>query len=266
MNDIVSIITESKKLLAQGSPKNIEAIPSEECGFAIPAHIRLLHLFAEKNPIYYKSYPAEASKVPIVVYEADFNRYWLNSILHKNSKAPFSPTWVASAYVAVSVARSLGFQQIVDVGSGDGRIAYCARVLGLDSYSIELDEMLVELQQMISQSTGVGFSTVCADAMDVDYSKLNLSRPIFFIGGLAQMGGDALANSIIKKISGVLPRAGMALVGTYSEKYTPDPLNLGGWGNTIRSNGMDVLKTVVLPTAWTLREENDAPYIYARLG
>jgi len=266
MNDIVSIITESKKILARDSSKNMEAIPSTECSFAIPEHVRFLHLFAEKNPIYYKSYPATVSGVQVIVYEADFNRYWLNSILHKGSKAPFSPTWVASAYIAASVARSLGFQQVVDVGSGDGRIAYCARILGLDAYSIELDKMLVDLQQMISRSTGVDFTSVCADAMSVDYSKLNLTRPIFFIGGLAQMGGDALANSIIQQISGVLPNAGMALVGTYSEKYSPDPLNLGGWGTIINSHEMNVLKTVVLPTAWTLHERSDAPYIYAKLG
>ena len=32
----------------------------------------------------------------------------------------------------------------IDIGSGDGRIAYCGKILGLNSISIEIDENLVD--------------------------------------------------------------------------------------------------------------------------
>ena len=46
-------------------------------------------------------------------------------------------------------AQTLGFEQIIDIGSGDGRIAYCGKILGLNSISIEIDENLVTALQKI---------------------------------------------------------------------------------------------------------------------
>ena len=40
-------------------------------------------------------------------------------------------------------------------------------------------------------------------SLEFDYSKLNLTNPAFFIGGLPQMGGDILATSIIQKINSI---------------------------------------------------------------
>jgi predicted RNA methylase len=63
-----------------------------------------------------------------------------------------------SAYICSLYTKSLGYKQVIDIGSGDGRIAYCAKILGLDSYSIEIDDMLVDLQNSISKSVKVNFN------------------------------------------------------------------------------------------------------------
>ena len=154
--------------------------------------LELLHQFATKNPIYYNSYEETIGDTLCVVYEGDINKYWLNSIQHGSSRAPFSPTWIMSAYVGVLFAKELGCTEIIDIGSGDGRIAFCAKVLDLESYSIEIDDMLVELQNLLT--TTLDFHPFCSDATTFDYSSLNLTSPIFFIGGLAQMGGTELAS------------------------------------------------------------------------
>ena len=75
------------------------------------------------------------------------NNFWIDSIKHDASYAPFYPTWMLSAWGLVLHAQNLGFEQIIDIGSGDGRIAYCGKVLGMDSISIEIDENLVNLQE-----------------------------------------------------------------------------------------------------------------------
>ena len=38
-------------------------------------------------------------------------------------------------------AKKNGYSEIIDIGSGDGRIAYCSKILGMESYSIELDDL-----------------------------------------------------------------------------------------------------------------------------
>ena len=63
------------------------------------------------------------------MYEGDINKYWLNSIQHGSSKAPFSPTWIMSGYIGSLLAKKLGYLQVIDIGSGDGRIAFCAKIL-----------------------------------------------------------------------------------------------------------------------------------------
>ncbi len=222
----------------------------------------LLHHFATKNPIYYNSYEKTIGEIPCIVYEGDINKYWLNSIQHGSSHAPFSPTWVMSAYIGALQAKDLGFQEIIDIGSGDGRIAFCAKVLGLESYSIEIDDLLVELQK--SLTTTLDFHPYCSDATTFDYSSLNLSKPIFFIGGLAQMGGVSLATGVIEKIHSIGDlNSGWVFAGTHSQKYTPDPKNEAGWGTLMEKNNLKSIHTVSLPTVWTFHETEETPYVFA---
>ena len=73
--------------------------------------LKLLHEFAEKNPIYYNSFETILGGIPCIVYEGDINKYWLNSIQHNSSHAPFSPTWIMSAYIMTLFAKEYGYSQ-----------------------------------------------------------------------------------------------------------------------------------------------------------
>ena len=226
--------------------------------------LELLHQFATKNPIYYNSYEKIIGNTSCIVYEGDINKYWLNSIQHGSSHAPFSPTWIMSAYVGALFAKDLGYHEVIDIGSGDGRIAFCAKVVNLESYSIEIDEMLIDLQNSLSI---LDFHPYCSDAVSFDYYSLNLTQPIFFIGGLAQMGGLELASGVFEKISSIsdLKNIGWAFAGTYSQKYSPDPKNMAGWGTLIEKNNLKFIQTISLPTVWTFHESDETPYIFAQL-
>ena len=186
-----------------GSAHIQEVIPSQiSDDFPIDKnHLKQLHNFAEKNPIYFNSFEEDILGIPCMVYEGDINDYWLNSIKHGSSCQPFYPTWIMSAYVMALIAKKMNFSELVDIGSGDGRIAFCGKILDFTSYSIEIDDTLVELQNTISTQTNQNFNPKCEDALEFDYSKLNLKNPAFFIGGLPQMGGEFLATSIIEKIN-----------------------------------------------------------------
>jgi len=227
--------------------------------------LELLHQFATKNPIYYNSYEKIIGDIHCIVYEGDINKYWLNSIQHGSSHAPFSPTWIMSAYVGALFAKELGYAEVIDIGSGDGRIAFCAKVLDMESYSIELDDMLVDLQKLLC--TILDFNPYCSDAGIFDYSLLNLKQPIFFIGGLAQMGGISLASDILKKIDTMYDlwnNSGWVFAGTLSQKYAPDPKNEAGWGTLIEKNNLKSIQSISLPTAWTFHEPDDTPYVFAQ--
>jgi len=245
-----------------------EIIPTTKSNLFPIDDLESLHSFAKNNPIYYNSYEKTISDVPCIVYEGDINKYWLNSIQHGSSRAPFSPTWILSAYICSLHTKSLGYKQVVDIGSGDGRIAYCAKILGLDSYSIEIDDMLVDLQNSISKSVGVNFNPKCSDAITFDYSTIDVGNTTFFIGGLAQMGGVALATGILDNIQSdsLKEKIGMVFAGTVSQKYTIDPMNHAGWGTLIDKHSLNVVDTVMLPAVWTFKELDDVHYIFSKLS
>jgi len=227
-------------------------------------HLEFLHNFAAKNPIYHNVYEEKILGILCKVYEGDINEYWLNSIKHGSSCQPFYPTWILSAYIAASIAKTFDCKELVDIGSGDGRIAYCAKILDLEATSIEIDDVLVELQNTISSVTKVDFNPICVDAIEFDYSLLNLTRPVFFIGGLPQMGGDVLATNIIEKIAATNLKNNTCIVfaGTHSKRQLSDNQSEGGWSSLIDKHGLNVIKTVTLPTIWTFDQLVDTPYIY----
>ena len=269
IEDLAKNLVNLKKEFAKiydGKSQIQEVIPvSKSVLFPIKQQdLELLHQFATKNPLYYNSYKKTVGQTSCIVYEGDINKYWLNSIQYDSSRAPFSPTWIMSAYVGVLLAKDLGYPEIIDIGSGDGRIAFCAKVLDLESYSIEIDDMLVDLQKLL---TILDFHPHCSDAVTFDYSSLNLTHPIFFIGGLAQMGGTKLASGVLEKIdsiSNLKKNTGWVFAGTYSQKYQPDPKNEAGWGTLIEKNNLKSVQTISLPTVWTFHEPEETPYIFAQ--
>ena len=252
-----------------GSAHIQEIIPSQVSNsFPIDEnHLKQLHTFAEKNPIYFNSFEEIISGVSCIVYEGDINDYWLNSIKHGSSCQPFYPTWIMSAYVMASIAKELGYSELVDIGSGDGRIAFCGKILGFNSYSIEIDDVLVELQDTIRTQTNQNFNPKCADALEFDYSELNLKTPVFFIGGLPQMGGDLLAASIIEKINSIAnlkTSTGVVFAGTHTQRQLSGNLSNGGWSTLIEKHQLNVIDTVSLPTVWTFDQLVETPYIFTK--
>ncbi len=230
-------------------------------------HLKLLHNFMKTNPIYSNSYEQQILDACCIVYEGDINEYWLNSIKHGSSCQPFYPTWIMSAFIMTHIAQELDYSELVDIGSGDGRIAYCGNIIGLNSYSIEIDNILVELQNTICTSTNQNFNPICHNALEFDYSSLNLKKPIFFIGGLAQMGGDILATSIIDKINSIRNlknETGIVFAGTYTKRQLSGNLENGGWSSLIEKHALKVIDTVSLPTIWTFDQNVETPYIYTK--
>lgn len=262
--NLVSLKKEFAKTY-DGKSQMQEVIPISSCeSFPIKQQdLELLHQFATKNPIYYNSYEETIDNTKCIVYEGDINKYWLNSIQHGSSNAPFSPTWIMSAYVAALMTKELGYSEVIDIGSGDGRIAFCAKVLDMEAYSVELDEQLVELQKLLV--TTLDFHPFCSNAMTFDYSSLNLNHPVFFIGGLSQMGGATLATGVINMINSheFWNNTGWVFAGTISQKYVPDPKNEAGWGTLMEKNNLQKLETIFLPTVWTFHETDETPYIFA---
>jgi hypothetical protein len=252
-----------------GSAHIQEIIPSQVSNsFPIDEnHLKQLHTFAEKNPIYFNSFEEIISGVSCIVYEGDINDYWLNSIKHGSSCQPFYPTWIMSAYVMASIAKELGYSELVDIGSGDGRIAFCGKILGFNSHSIEIDDVLVGLQDTICTQTNQNFNPKCADALEFDYSELNLKTPVFFIGGLPQMGGDLLAASIIEKINSIAnlkTSTGVVFAGTHTQRQLSGNLSNGGWSTLIEKHQLKVIDTVSLPTVWTFDQLVETPYIFTK--
>ncbi|KAF6244456.1 hypothetical protein [Nitrosopumilus sp. b2] len=233
------------------------------------SHLEHIHKFAEKNPIYFNSFEEKILGIDCVVYEGDINDYWLNSIKHGTSCQPFYPTWIFSAYLMVLIAKKLGYQELIDIGSGDGRIAFCGKFLGFTSHSIEIDDGLVELQKLICNDIEQNFDPVCDDALEFDYSKFQLKSPVFFIGGLPQMGGDMLATSIIDKINSIdnlKKSTGIVFAGTHSKRQLSGNLSDGGWSSLIQNHNLQVIKTVSLPTVWTFDQTSETPYIYTKFN
>jgi len=270
MQELVKNLTHIKQIFAKGYDGNShiqEVIPTKVSEkFPIDMDIlNYLHDFALKNPIYHNHYEQEIDGISCTVYEGDINDYWLNSIKHGSSCQPFYPTWVMSAFVMVQMAKRLGYSELVDIGSGDGRIAFCGNILELNSHSIEIDEVLVELQNTICKSTKQNFNPICYDALEFDYSSLCLKKPIFFIGGLAQMGGDVLATSIIDKINSITNLkndTGIVFAGTDTKRQLSGNLGNGGWSSLIEKHNLKVIDTVSLPTIWTFDQDVETPYIY----
>ena len=230
------------------------------------AHLDTLHDFARCNPIYHNSFSKIIMDIDCTVYEGDINTYWLDSIKHGSSCQPFYPTWILSAYISSLHAKNLGCRSLIDIGSGDGRIAYCGRMLGLDSYSIEIDEMLTELQSSIVKSTGIKFTPACSDATKYDYSTVSSGPATFFIGGLPQMGGDILAESVIGQISendDLVQSAVFVLAGTDSKRMLSSNVGCHGWADLLERFNLKVLDTLMLPTIWTFDQDMGTPYIFS---
>ena len=251
----------------KGSSHIYEVIPVSPKSLSIAEHeLEMLHKFAESNSIYSNSYEMDVDDMLCKVYEGDVNDYWLDSIKHDTSYAPFYPIWILSAYALALESKSLDAKQIIDIGAGDGRIAYCAKIAGLQTYGIEIDENLVVLENNISSRTGVDFKPIVADATQFNYASLELSQPVFFISGLPEVG-EMLANNVIRRImliSNFKANPIFVFTGSHIMRKDSRDKSKWGWGQVIDHFNLEVIKTVTLPTYWTLDQPIDTPFIFTR--
>jgi hypothetical protein len=225
-----------------------------------------LNLFAQTNPIYFNEIDLIVDGIICKSYEGDINDYWLSSKKYDTSYQPFYPTWILSAYALALEAKKMGFTELVDVGSGDGRIAYCGAALGLESFSIEIDMDLTLLQHKLSRLTNIHYEILNADATTFEYNSLKLSHPIFFISGLPELG-DVLAKTVIKKVREIRNlncSIGFNFMGSHKMRdYTQDRTKWG-WGNIIDLFQLEVLSCITLPTLWTNDQEIGTAYVYTQ--
>ena len=134
---------------------------------------------------------------------------------------------------------------------------------------MKLIDGLIELQKEISKSTNTNFNPMCKDALEFNYAHLGLTFPVFFIGGLPQMGGDLLATSIIDKINKIPNlnnNTGLVFAGTHSTRQLSNNLKNGGWSSLIAKHDLKVIDTVSLPTIWTFDQKIETPYIYTKFN
>jgi len=252
-----------------GNSHTTEVLPNSTSDY-LPIkneHILRLHQFIENNPIYSNKIFHDMLGIPCTIFEGDLNNYWIDSIKHDASYAPFYPTWLLYAFSLAIEAQNLRFEQIIDIGSGDGRIAYCGKFLGLDSISIEIDENLTNLQESISSKTTVQFNPICSDATTFDYEKISKKPSIFVIGGVSEIG-EVLAESVISKVleTNQLKKSVFVLPGSHSHRKFSRNTGNFGWGNTIKKLGLSVISTISLPTYWTMDQKFETPYVFTKKG
>jgi hypothetical protein len=245
----------------------LETVPQSYSEIVPISNHTLLQLinFLSLNPIYVESKDTHVLDLLCRFYLCDLNEYWLSSKKYDSSYQPFYPTWMLSAYSLALCAKSLGFEEIVDVGSGDGRIAYCGSLLGLRSIGVEIDSNLTELQSKLSLMTKVNYEIVNADATVFEYESLHLTKPVVFLSGLPEWG-DMLAKSIIPRIKALdgMESCGFNLMGSHiMKKYSRDFAGWG-WGGIFETYDLVIQQCVTLPTYWTNDQKSDTAYIFTK--
>ena len=146
------------------------------------------------------------------------------------------------------------------------RIAYCSKLLGMKSVGIEIDTDLVRLQHRISNLTKVEYDILNEDATSLEYSSLNLSKPMFFISGLPEWGEILAINVLtkIKEIAKLKYSAGFNFMGSHAMKGYSRDKTKWGWGKIIEDFNLDIIECLTLPTHWTNDQQMDTAYLYAR--
>ena len=231
------------------------------------SHLEKLHTFFKQNSIYYKEQAITLADIPCTSYEGDVNQFWLSSKKYDTNYQPFLPTWGLSALVMCLAVKNLGFQNILDMGSGDGRLLYCGSILGLDSAGVEIDKDLCELQNEISTSSNVKYNVIHGDSNSINYSQFNLENTMIFISALPELG-EMIAYGVLNQLKmyrGKLHNVGITLMGSHTyRKYSRDK-SMYGWGKFIADFELKVLARLSLPSSWTLDEKKETPYMFTLL-
>ena len=225
----------------------------------------LLHNFLEKNPIYTTKFESTIKSENFSIFEGDLNNYWIDSIKHDTSYAPFYPTWMLSAFCLAEKIKELNIEQIFDIGSGDGRIAYCGKIMELISISVEIDENLVDLQIDLVKNTDINFQPKCRDATIFEFNEFEGKKSAFVIGGVPEIG-EILAESVISNVlkNKNLQNSIFVLTGSHAKQRFSKNIDCFGWGNLVKKYDLDIILTENLPTYWTMDQEFETPYVFLK--
>jgi hypothetical protein len=266
---LINFLETKRKYIQNFKPANIiaEIIPTEVTDlFPIDKQILAkLHQFVSNNPIYFKRTNILINNINFISYEGDVNDFFLSSKKYDTNYQPFYPTWMLSAFLLCLKAKELGFTEIIDIGAGDGRISYCGSLLNLRSIGIELDSSLSELQNDLCKKTNINFEIVNRDASTFDFAKLNLSKPLFFVSGLPEMGEMFVDNLINTTLKNNFLSFGVVFLGSINNKrkFVKDD-TLYGWGEIIKRNNLKIIKEINLPTHWTNDNNSESKYLITK--
>jgi len=266
---LINFLETKRKYIQNFKPPNIiaEIIPTEVTNlFPIDKLILAkLHQFVSNNPIYFKKTNILINNINFISYEGDVNDFYLSSKKYDTNYQPFYPTWMLSAFLLCLKAKELGFTEIIDIGAGDGRISYCGSLLYLRSIGIELDSSLSELQNDLCKKTNINFEIVNRDASTFDFAKLNLSKPLFFVSGLPEMGEMFVDNLINTTLKNNFLSFGVVFLGSINNKrkFVKDD-TLYGWGEIIKRNNLKIIKEINLPTHWTNDNNSESKYLITK--
>jgi hypothetical protein len=266
---LINFLETKRKYIQNFKPANIiaEIIPTEVTDlFPIDKQILAkIHQFVSNNPIYFKRTNILINNINFISYEGDVNDFFLSSKKYDTNYQPFYPTWMLSAFLLCLKAKELGFTEIIDIGAGDGRISYCGSLLNLRSIGIELDSSLSELQNDLCKKTNINFEIVNGDASTFDFAKLNLSKPLFFVSGLPEMGEMFVDNLINTTLKNNFLSFGVVFLGSINNKrkFVKDD-TLYGWGEIIKRNNLKIIKEINLPTHWTNDNNSESKYLITK--
>lgn len=228
------------------------------------SHLEKLHTFFKFNKIYYKEQSITLANIPCISYEGDINQFWLSSKKYDTNYQPFLPTWGLSALVMVLVAKDLGFENIIDIGSGDGRLLFCGSIIGLNSVGVEIDKDLCDLQNEISSFSNVKFQVINGDSNSIDYSQLKLENTMIFVSALPE-SGEMISYGItnqFEKYRDKINNVGITLMGSHTYRRYSRDRSMWGWGKFIDDCGLKIVECLSLPSSWTLDEKKETPYLF----
>ena len=231
------------------------------------SHLEKLQTFFKFNKIYYKEQSIVLANIPCISYEGDINQFWLSSKKYDTNYQPFLPTWGLSALVMVLVAKDLGFENIIDIGSGDGRLLFCGSIIGLNSVGVEIDKDLCDLQNEISSFSNVKFQVINGDSNSIDYSQLELENTMIFVSALPE-SGEMISYGItnqFEKYRDKINNVGITLMGSHTYRRYSRDRSRWGWGKFIDDCGLKIVECLSLPSSWTLDEKKETPYLFTLL-
>ena len=264
-NILNNFLEVKRQYIQDFKPTNIisEIIPNEFSDF-LPIDKQILtklHQFISINPIYFKKTNISINNLNFTAYEGDVNEFYLSSKKYDTNYQPFYPTWMLSAFLLSLKSKQLGFSELIDIGAGDGRIPFCGSLLNLKSFGIELDTNLTELQGELCKKTDIKFEIMNDDASSYNFAKLGLSKPIFFVSGLPEMGEMFIDNLMQTTMQNNFKKFGIVFLGsTFKRKFASD-VTYYGWGEIIKKNNLKIICEIELPTHWTNDNNTETKYL-----